>query len=60
MKSNTQMDWRCLNERQIEDIINGEAESWLKEWFNYHISKEGHDCKVCQNKYEELQNPSKN
>lgn len=60
MKSNTQMDWRCLNEKQIENIISEKAETWLREWFNYHISEEGHGCKICQKKLDELKNPSKN
>ena len=49
--------WIHLDKKDMRDILEGKADKSTKRWFNYHLSKEGHNCKLCQERLEEIKKP---
>ncbi|MFW5786932.1 MAG: hypothetical protein ACOCV3_01565 [Halanaerobiales bacterium] len=47
-------DWRHIKKKDIEAILQGDSEEWLKDWFNYHLKENGHNCRKCKNRVREV------
>ncbi len=47
-------DWRHIDEEDMKKVLSGSADKCVVKWFNYHLGKEGHNCKLCKNRLKQL------